>query len=119
MRLPTWASRRFEGAQPSIAEARIARNYLDRDELHIMHMLCEHFLLFIQAKALRGQTMTMQALVRKLDALLGLEDYPVLPGHKSFHGDRAVRHAQAEYARFIMRRGTGTAALGKAGESAG
>ena len=68
---PDMGLRRFDGTQPSITEARIARNYLDRDELHIMHMLCEQFLLFIQAKAIRGQAMTMQALVRKLDALLG------------------------------------------------
>lgn len=104
---PDMGLQRFEGTQPSIADAKIARNYLDRDELHIMHMICEQFLLYIQSKALRGQPMTMQHLMRKLDELLKVEDYPVLPGHKIFHQDRAVRHAQAEFARFIMRRGGG------------
>lgn len=103
---PDMGLRRFEGAEPSIDDAKVARNYLDRDELHVMHMLCEQFLLYIESKALRGQPMTMQDLTRKLDHLLKVEDYPVLPDHKVLHQDRAIRHAQAEYARFIMRQGS-------------
>ena len=45
----------------------------------------------------------MRDLAGKLDGLLRLDDYPVLPGHKDLHRDRALRHAGAEYARFVLR----------------
>ena len=95
--------KRFAGALPSMDEARISQNYLDADELYRLHILCEQFLLLVQQKALRGQRMTVAELGRSLDDLLRLDDYPVLPAHKTGHAARAVRHAQAEYARFILR----------------
>ena len=100
---PHMGLQRFAGDLPSVDDARMAANYLDGDELFILHILCEQFLLYIQGKAARGRTMTMRELGTKLDDLLRLDEVPVLPGHKDLHRDRAVRHAQAEYARFILR----------------
>ncbi len=93
------------GETPSVDEARIASNYLDRDELYALHVLCEQFLLYVQGQAARGRAMTMRDLAGKLDDLLRLDGYPVLPGHKDLHRERAVRHAGAEYARFVLRDG--------------
>ena len=92
-----------EGRLPTMDEARIAQNYLDADELFRMHLLCEQFLLAVQQRALREAPTTMADLNRVLDALLRLDGYPVLPHHKAYHAERAIRHAQAEYARYIMR----------------
>ena len=100
---PHMGLQRFAGDLPSVDDARMAANYLDGDELFILHILCEQFLLYIQGKAARGRPMTMRELGVKLDDLLRLDDVAVLPGHKDLHRDRAVRHAQAEYARFILR----------------
>lgn len=100
---PDMGLRRLAGDRPSVDEARIAANYLDRDELYALHLLCEQFLLYVQGQAARGRAMTMRELSDKLDLLLRLDDFPVLPGHKDLHRDRAVRHAGAEYARFILR----------------
>jgi hypothetical protein len=100
---PDMGLRRFSGPLPSMDEARIAQNYLDKHELFVMHSLCEQFLLLVQQKAARRQPMTMAQLNDALDELLRLNDYPVLPRHKNFHAARAIRHAQAEYARFAMR----------------
>ena len=97
---PHMGLQRFVGDLPSVDDARMAANYLDGDELFILHILCEQFLLYIQGKAARGRPMTMRELGAKLDDLLRLDEVPVLPGHKDLHRDRAVRHAQAEYARF-------------------
>ncbi len=101
----------FTGNLPSMDEARIAQNYLDAHELFVVHMLCEQFLLLVHGKALRHEPMTMADLVASLDGLLRLNDYPVLPSRKDFHAARAIRHAQAEYARFIL--GAKTRAQGK------
>ncbi len=102
---PNMGLQHFAGDLPQIDDAQIAANYLDRDELYVLHVICEQFLLYIQAKAARNKSMTMQELLEKLDDLLRFDDYPVLPGHKDFHQERAVRHAGAEYARFILREG--------------
>jgi hypothetical protein len=100
---PNMGLTRVAGDVPSIDEARIASNYLDGDEIYALHVLCEQFLLYVQGQAARGRAMTMRELAGKLDDLLRLDDYPVLPGHKDLHRDRAVRHAGAEYARFVLR----------------
>ncbi len=100
---PNMGLTRVAGDAPSVDEARIASNYLDGDELYALHVLCEQFLLYVQGQAARGRTMTMRELADRLDDLLRLDDYPVLPGHKDVHRDRAVRHAGAEYARFVLR----------------
>ena len=100
---PNMGLTRVSGDAPSVDEARIASNYLDGDEIYALHVLCEQFLLYVQGQAARGRAMTMRDLAGKLDDLLRLDDYPVLPGHKDLHRDRAVRHAGAEYARFVLR----------------
>lgn len=102
---PNMGLQRVAGERPSIDEARIAANYLDGDELYALHVLCEQFLLHVEGQAARGRTLTMRDLAGKLDDLLRLDDYPVLPSHKDFHRDRAIRHAGAEYARFVLRGG--------------
>lgn len=99
---PAMGLRRFGGALPSMEDARIAQNYLDAHEIFLTHILCEQFLLFVQQSVARGKRMTMRSLTDALDALLRADDYPVLPSHKDFHAARAIRHAQAEYARFVM-----------------
>ncbi len=102
---PAMGLRQFGGALPSMDEARVAQNYLDAHEIFLAHVLCEQFLLLVQQNAARGRRMTMASLTDALDGLLRADDYPVLPSHKQFHAARAVRHAQAEYARFVMGRG--------------
>ena len=94
---------RVAGDAPSVDEARFFFNYMEWDEIYALHVLCEQFLLYVQGQAARGRAMTMRELAGKLDDLLRLDDYPVLPGHKDLHRERAVRHAGAEYARFVLR----------------
>jgi hypothetical protein len=47
--------------------------------------------------------MTMAELSRKFDDLLKVNDYPVFSGYKEYLKDKAVKHATAEFARFIVR----------------
>jgi len=102
-RKPNMGLTSFGGNMPSIDEAKIGQNYLDRDELYTLHILCEQFLLYVESKAIRGKKMTMSELGRKLDELLRVNDYPVFGGWKDFLKDKAIRHAQAEYAMFAVR----------------
>ena len=102
-REPNMGLQSFDGNLPSTEEIKIGKNYLDRDELYTLHILCEQFLLYVQSKAVRGQDMTMTQLMGKLDELFRVNDYPVFQGYKDFYRDKAVKHAIAEYARFLMR----------------
>ena len=69
---------------PSIDDAKIGKNYLDRDELYVLHILCEQFLLYAESAAIRGKTLTMAELTKKLDDLLSVNEYPVFKGYKDY-----------------------------------
>jgi hypothetical protein len=100
---PNMGLQTMAGNIPHKDEIVIGKNYLDRDELYTLHILCEQFLLFVQSKALRGQSMTMKELAKKLDDLLRVNDYPVFAGYKDYLKEKAVKHATAEFARFLVR----------------
>lgn len=102
-RHPNMGLQTFVGNLPSLDEIQIGKNYLDADELYVLHMLCEQFLLYAESKAMRGQTLTMSQMGKKLDDLLAVSDYPVFPGYKTFLKDKAINHAKAEYALFLKR----------------
>jgi|APCry1669192522_1035417.scaffolds.fasta_scaffold01101_10 hypothetical protein len=100
---PNMGIQSFAGNLPTVAEAKIAKSYLGRDELYTLQILCEQFLLFVESKALRKQKTTMKDLGRKLDDLMKVNDYPVFAGYKDYNKDRAMKHATEEYARFLVR----------------
>ena len=81
------------GSKPSPADVRKAKNYLDKDELYALHILCEQFLLFIESAALRGKQLTMRELSDKFDDLLRLIGHPVFTEYRDALADRAKRHA--------------------------
>lgn len=86
--------------KPTLAEARVGKNYLQREEIYILHILCEQFLLYAESKALRGQSMTMAELSAKLDGLLETNEYAVFPGYRDYLKDQAMRHAEVEWKRW-------------------
>lgn len=86
----------FSGKIPTLAEAKIGKNYLDNEELYRLHLLSEQFLLYAESRALAGQKMTMKSLHEQLDRLLTLNDYPVFNGYKDFLKEQAISHAKRE-----------------------
>lgn len=86
---------------PTLQEAKIGKSYLAREEIYILHILCEQFLLYAESKAIRGQSMTMAALSTKLDRLLETNEYAVFTGYgRDYLKDRAMEHAAVEYQRW-------------------
>jgi len=96
-----------KGSFPTKAEAKVGKNYLLSDELYVLHILCEQFLLYAESKAIRGQSMTMAELDGKLDKLLATNEYPVFSGYRDYLKQRAMDHAMTEWDRFMdaVRRG--------------
>jgi hypothetical protein len=87
-------------ALPSRQETKVGKSYLVREEIYILHILCEQFLLYAESKALRGKSMTMAELSAKLDGLLATNDYAVFPGYRDYLKDRAMHHAEREWERW-------------------
>jgi hypothetical protein len=84
----------IQGKQPTLSEARIAKNYLTPDELRALENISEQFLLFAESKAFRGHKMTMEELSFKLNTLLTANDYPVLYEYKQYLASKADTHIQ-------------------------
>ena len=64
----------FSGNQPTLKEAKIAKNYLDEKELRAMGQLVSGYLDFAERQAERQQTMTMEDWAKHLDNILALPE---------------------------------------------
>lgn len=84
------------GARPTGGDVTIGKNYLENDELYALHILCEQFLLFVESRAIRGQTLSMGEMSQKFDELLKVQGHAVFSGYKDYLKDRAVKHAKSE-----------------------
>lgn len=108
-----------KGSFPTLAEAKVGKSYLAKNELYVLHILCEQFLLYAESKALRGQSMSMDDLAAKLDQLLTTNEYPVFEGYsgRDYLKDRAMEHARLEWERLkaLMQAGQHLPTLKKAG----
>lgn len=86
-----------KGTAPERADADIAKNYLEQEELYGLHILCEQFLLFIESKAIRGQALTMKEMAVKFEELMRVQGHTVFPEYKEYLAQKAKTHAQIEY----------------------
>jgi len=93
----------FAGKLPTLAEAKVGKNYLSSEELYRLHLLSEQFLLYAEARALAGQKMTMKSLHQQLDRLLTLNEYEVFEGYKDYLRDEVEQHARQELTRLKQR----------------
>lgn len=93
----------FKGNSPRLKDAKIGKNYLEKEELYRMHLLSEQFLLYAESTALAKKKMTMRSLHNQLDRLLELNDYPVFDGYKDYLKAQAEKHAEIEYGLYEKR----------------
>ena len=91
----------FGGERPTIAEAKVGKNYLTAEELYGLENISEQFLLYAESKAFRGQKMTMEELTHKLKALLEVNDYPVLYDYKNYLRHKADAHATTVHEQYV------------------
>ncbi len=97
-----------KGHLPTKQDTTIGKNYLQRDEIYVLHILCEQFLLYAESRAIRGKTMTMESLAQKLDELLKTNDYAVFAGYRDYLKGPAMEHAAKEWKRFQKMLADGT-----------
>lgn len=93
----------FKGSQPTLAEARTAKNYLDDKELRSMGQLISGYLDFAERQAEKEQPMTMDDWANYLDRILtSTGEQLLLDGGRVSHQE-AIEHAAIEYRKYKQR----------------
>ena len=87
----------FVGEQPTLREAKIAKNYLNEKELRAMGQLVSGYLDFAERQAEREVAMTMADWARHLDGILTSTGEKLLIGAGSVSHEDAMAKAETEY----------------------
>ena len=90
----------FSGDQPTLHEAKIAKNYLNEKELRAMGQLVSGYLDFAERQAEREIPMTMEDWARHLDGILTSTGEKLLIGNGTVSHDQAMDKAQTEYKKY-------------------
>lgn len=93
----------FRGNQPTLEEARTAKNYLNEKELRAMGQLVSGYLDFAERQAEREQPMTMNDWARYLDRILTMSGEQLLQDAGKVSHDDAMEHATNEYRKYKQR----------------
>ena len=93
----------FAGEQPTLSEAKIAKNYLNEKELRAMGQLVSGYLDFAERQAEREQAMTMADWARHLDGILTSTGEKLLIGAGSVSHEAAMTKAETEYKKYKNR----------------
>ena len=90
----------FSGNQPTLKEAKIAKNYLNEKEMKAMGQLVSGYLDFAERQAEREQIMTMEDWVKHLDNILTVTGEQLLVGNGSVTHQKAMEKAETEYKKY-------------------
>ena len=90
----------FSGEQPTLREAKVAKNYLDEKELRSMGQLVSGYLDFAERQAEREVPMTMEDWAKHLDGILTSTGENLLTGNGTVSHLQAMEKAQTEYKKY-------------------
>lgn len=93
----------FRGAQPTLGEAKIAKNYLDEKELKAMGQIVSGYLDFAERQAEREVAMKMEHWAKHLDRILLSTGENLLEGPGSVSHKQAINKAEKEYVKYKQR----------------
>lgn len=93
----------FTGNQPTLSEAKTAKNYLDEKELRAMGQLVSGYLDFAERQAEREIPMTMKDWAEHLDGILTSTGEQLLVGAGRVSHDKAMLKAETEYKKYKQR----------------
>ena len=93
----------FAGNQPTLKEARVAKNYLNEKELRAMGQIVSGYLDFAERQAEREQVMTMEDWAKHLDKILTMSGEQLLLGNGSVTHEQAMDKVSQEYKKYKAR----------------
>ena len=85
---------------PTLADAKIAKNYMTSEELRSLELLGETWLLYAESITHRGMQVSMTRLLTKINDLIVANDYSAFPGYDNLRSSRpmADEHAKKQLA---------------------
>ena len=93
----------FKGNQPTLSEAKIAKNYLNEKELRAMGQIVSGYLDFAERQAEREIAMTMDDWAKHLDNILTMSGEQLLQGNGLISAKQAMEKAESEYKKYKAR----------------
>jgi len=90
----------FSGSRPYLADAVIAKNYLNETELRSLGQIVSGYLDFAERQAEREQTMTMEDWSLHLDKILTMSGERLLQSAGKISHEQAVNKASTEYKKY-------------------
>jgi len=90
----------FPGNRPYLADAIIAKNYLNEKELRSLGQIVSGYLDFAERQAEREQTMTMEDWATHLDRILTSSGEKLLLGAGKISHEKAINKAENEYKKY-------------------
>lgn len=93
----------FKGVQPTLRDAKIAKNYLKEDELKVLNNLVSGYFDFAEIQAMKHRPMYMADYITQLDNILTSTGEDLLKGAGSISHEQAMQKAEAEYRQFQVR----------------
>ena len=98
--LPMMGMTSFKGKCPTLAEAKIAKNYLNAEELETLNHLVSAYLDLAELQALRRKPMYMKDWIERLDDYLRMTDSEVLQNAGKVSHALAEQKAKEEYRKY-------------------
>ena len=93
----------FKGEHPTLADVRIAKNYLKEDELKILNNLVSGYFDFAEIQAMKHRPMYMSDYIQNLDNILSSTGEPLLVGAGKVSHTAAISKAEKEYRKYEQR----------------
>ena len=90
----------FVGELPVLEEVKIAKNYLDENELKILNNLVSGYFDIAEINAIEETPMYMKDYIDQLDAVLSSSKRPLLKGAGKISNKQAIDKAVAEYRKY-------------------
>ena len=90
----------FSGENPTLAEVKIAKNYLNEKELKALNQIVEGYLAFAERQAERHIPMKMTEWAKHLDNILTMSGEELLSGKGTISHLKAIEKAEKEYKKY-------------------
>ena len=97
---PFMGLKTFKGEMPVLSDVKVAKNYLDENELKILNNLVSGYFDFAEVQAMRHNPMHMSDYIEHLDRVLSTTGEKLLEGAGTISHKQAMEKAEQEYRKY-------------------
>lgn len=97
---PFMGLKTFKGEMPVLSDIKVAKNYLDENELKILNNLVSGYFDFAEVQAMRHNPMHMSDYIEHLDRVLSTTGEKLLEGAGTVSHKQAMEKAEQEYRKY-------------------